>query len=49
MIAIARIIYYDLIDHLQSSWLTNGIGIAQLALNSGEDDFGDTLIGTAKR
>jgi cyclic dehypoxanthinyl futalosine synthase len=45
MIAIARIIYYGLIDHLQSSWLTNGIGMAQLALNFGADDFGGTLIG----
>jgi cyclic dehypoxanthinyl futalosine synthase len=45
MIAIARIMYYGLIDHLQSSWLTNGIGMAQLALNHGADDFGGTLIG----
>jgi cyclic dehypoxanthinyl futalosine synthase len=45
MIAIARIMYYDLIPHLQSSWLTNGIGMAQLALNHGADDFGGTLIG----
>jgi cyclic dehypoxanthinyl futalosine synthase len=45
MIAIARIMYNGLIDHLQSSWLTNGIGMAQLALNYGADDFGGTLIG----
>jgi cyclic dehypoxanthinyl futalosine synthase len=45
MIAIARIMYYGLIDHLQSSWLTNGIAMAQLALNYGADDFGGTLIG----
>jgi cyclic dehypoxanthinyl futalosine synthase len=45
MIAISRIMYYDIIDHLQSSWLTNGIGMAQLALNYGADDFGGTLIG----
>jgi cyclic dehypoxanthinyl futalosine synthase len=45
MIAISRIIYNGLIDHLQSSWLTNGIGMAQLALNYGADDFGGTLIG----
>lgn len=44
-IAIARIMYFGLIDHLQSSWLTNGIGMAQLALNHGADDFGGTLIG----
>ncbi|HZD33890.1 MAG TPA: cyclic dehypoxanthinyl futalosine synthase [Nitrososphaeraceae archaeon] len=45
MIAISRIVFYGLIDHLQSSWLTNGIGMAQLALNYGADDFGGTLIG----
>lgn len=45
MIAISRIVYYGLIPHLQSSWLTNGIGMAQLALNYGADDFGGTLIG----
>jgi cyclic dehypoxanthinyl futalosine synthase len=45
MIAVARIMYCGLIDHLQSSWLTNGIGMAQLALNYGADDFGGTLIG----
>jgi cyclic dehypoxanthinyl futalosine synthase len=45
MISIARIMYHGLIDHLQSSWLTNGIGMAQLALNYGADDFGGTLIG----
>jgi len=45
MIAISRIMFYGLIYHLQSSWLTNGIGMAQLALNHGADDFGGTLIG----
>jgi len=45
MIAISRIMFYGLIDHLQSSWLTNGIGMAQLALNYGADDFGGTLAG----
>jgi len=45
MISIARIMYYRLIPHLQSSWLTNGIGMAQLALNHGADDFGGTLTG----
>ena len=45
MIAISRIMYYGIIDHLQSSWLTNGLGMAQLALNYGADDFGGTLIG----
>jgi len=45
MIAISRIMLYRLIDHLQSSWLTNGVGMAQLALNYGADDFGGTLLG----
>ena len=45
MIAVSRIMYHGLIDHLQSSWLTNGIGMAQLALTYGADDFGGTLIG----
>jgi 2-iminoacetate synthase ThiH len=45
MIAISRIIYYGLVDHVQSSWLTNGIGMAQMALSYGADDFGGTLIG----
>lgn len=45
MVAISRIMLYELIDHIQSSWLTNGIGMAQLALNSGADDFGGTLHG----
>ena len=45
MIAISRIVFYGLINHLQSSWLTNGIGMAQMALNYGADDFGGTLIG----
>lgn len=45
MISISRILFNDLIDHLQSSWLTNGIGMAQLAIYHGSDDFGGTLIG----
>ncbi len=45
MIAISRIMLYNLIDHIQSSWLTNGIKMAQLALMYGADDFGGTLHG----
>lgn len=45
MIAISRIMFDTLIPHLQSSWLTNGVGMAQLALAYGADDFGGTLIG----
>lgn len=45
MIAISRLVFDKLIPHIQSSWLTNGIGMAQLALQYGADDFGGTLIG----
>jgi len=45
MIAISRLIFDRLIPHIQSSWLTNGVGMAQLALQYGADDFGGTLIG----
>ncbi|MCY4490303.1 MAG: dehypoxanthine futalosine cyclase [Thaumarchaeota archaeon] len=45
MIAISRLIFDDTIPHIQSSWLTNGVGMAQMALQYGADDFGGTLIG----
>jgi len=45
MIAVSRLVFDGLIPHIQSSWLTNGIGMAQLALQYGADDFGGTLIG----
>ena len=45
MIAISRLVFDGLISHIQSSWLTNGVGMAQLALQYGPDDFGGTLIG----
>ncbi|HEX7207165.1 MAG TPA: CofH family radical SAM protein [Nitrososphaeraceae archaeon] len=45
MISVSRIVFNGLVDHLQSSWLTNGIGMAQLAIYHGSDDFGGTLIG----
>ena len=45
MIAISRLCFDGLIPHIQSSWLTNGVGMAQLALQYGADDFGGTLIG----
>ena len=45
MIAISRLVFSGLIPHIQSSWLTNGVGMAQLALQYGADDFGGTLIG----
>ncbi len=45
MISISRIMLYNLIKHIQSSWLTNGIKMAQLTLLYGADDFGGTLYG----
>jgi CofH subfamily radical SAM domain protein len=45
MIGISRIMYDGLIPHIQSSWLTNGIAMAQMALQYGADDFGGTLLG----
>jgi dehypoxanthine futalosine cyclase len=45
MIAISRLAFDGLINHIQSSWLTNGVGMAQIALQYGADDFGGTLIG----
>ena len=45
MISISRIMLNGLIKHIQSSWLTNGIPMAQLALLHGADDFGGTLHG----
>ena len=45
MIAISRLYFDGLVPHIQSSWLTNGVGMAQLALQYGADDFGGTLIG----
>lgn len=45
MIAISRLVFDGLIPHIQSSWLTNGVGMAQIALRYGADDFGGTLIG----
>jgi CofH subfamily radical SAM domain protein len=45
MVAISRLVFDGLIPHIQSSWLTNGIGMAQIALQYGADDFGGTLIG----
>lgn len=42
-IAVARIVYSGLIRNIQSSWLTAGIGMAQLALQYGANDWGGTI------
>ncbi len=43
IVATARLVFRELIPHIQASWLTNGIEVAQLALKYGADDFGGTL------
>ena len=43
MIAISRLFFYN-ITHIQSSWLTMGTKIGQLALCFGADDLGSTMI-----
>ncbi|MCY3853972.1 MAG: CofH family radical SAM protein [Thaumarchaeota archaeon] len=44
-IALSRLIFDGLINNIQSSWLTNGVNMAQLAILYGANDFGGTLIG----
>ena len=43
MNAVARL-YLDNIDHMQSSWVTQGLRIGQLALEAGCDDMGSIMI-----
>ncbi len=43
MVAVSRL-YLDNIDNIQSSWLTQGLKIAQVALKFGANDFGSTII-----
>jgi cyclic dehypoxanthinyl futalosine synthase len=42
-IAISRL-FFDNIHHIQSSWPTMGLGIAQMALFAGADDAGSTMM-----
>jgi len=42
-IAISRL-FLDNIEHIQASWLTMGIDVAQLALFGGADDIGSTMM-----
>ena len=42
-VAIARL-FFDNILHIQASWPTMGMGIAQLALFAGADDAGSTMM-----
>ena len=41
--AVSRL-YLDNIDHIQSSWVTQGIKIGQVALGFGADDLGSVMI-----
>lgn len=42
-VAISRL-FFDNIEHIQASWPTMGMGIAQLALFAGADDAGSTMM-----
>jgi cyclic dehypoxanthinyl futalosine synthase len=42
-VAISRI-FMSNIDHIQSSWPTMGLGVAQIALSAGADDIGSTMM-----
>lgn len=44
MVAVSRILLNGHIRNIQASWVTQGIGIAQLALNFGANDLGGTMI-----
>ena len=44
MHAISRIMLNNYIDNIQTSWVKEGIGMAQLTLSWGANDFGGTLI-----
>jgi cyclic dehypoxanthinyl futalosine synthase len=41
--AVSRI-YLDNVDHIQSSWVTQGMKIGQVALSFGADDMGSVMI-----
>ncbi len=43
IVAAARIVFRELILNIQSSWLTNSISMAQIALINGANDWGGTL------
>lgn len=44
MVAISRILLDGYIRNIQASWVTQGIGVAQMALNFGANDLGGTMI-----
>ncbi|MDP6905821.1 MAG: CofH family radical SAM protein [Candidatus Thalassarchaeaceae archaeon] len=42
-IAISRL-FFDNIEHIQASWPTMGLGVAQMAILGGADDIGSTMM-----
>ena len=36
--------FFDNIDHIQASWPTMGLGVAQMAILAGADDAGSTMM-----
>jgi cyclic dehypoxanthinyl futalosine synthase len=42
-VAVARL-FFDNVDHLQSSWLTTGKDVGQLSLHMGVDDLGSIML-----
>jgi FO synthase subunit 2 len=44
MNAVSRLMLNRTIDHLQASWVKQGIAMAQAGLNAGADDLGGTLM-----
>jgi len=43
MLSVARL-FLDNFDHIQASWLTQGLRLGQVALRMGADDMGSTMI-----
>ncbi len=44
MVAVSRILLNGYIKNIQASWVTQGIKVAQVALNTGANDLGGTMI-----
>lgn len=44
MYAVSRLMLHKRIQHLQSSWVKQGVQLAQACLNAGADDLGGTLL-----
>ncbi len=44
VIAVSRLLLYDSIDNIQASWVKFGLKLAQVALFSGANDLGGTLM-----